>query len=202
MSIYSTHKPSAGGEGGGLYLKIQDGETVKLRIVSEPAIFESESQPDEHGNTRISTRYGWLVYNQDLKQPQILQQSARFFNSVAALAQDDEWGDPTGYDIKVTRQGTGLDTTYNVMPSANREPLSKEAIAALKAIDLIEKLSASPFAQRVAWLVDFDKNGHTLSERSSNPVQAAKKPAAAKSVDEVTLEDVEGQPVDLDDIPF
>jgi len=123
--IYKTHVPQSGG--GGLYLKITDGQTVKLRIVSEPAIFESESQPDEQGHTRISTRYGWLVWNQDEQTPQILQQSATFFKQLAGLAQDDEYGDPTGYDIKVKRDGNGLDTTYMITPSANRDPLGANA---------------------------------------------------------------------------
>jgi hypothetical protein len=146
MSIYSTHKPSVG-EGGGLYLKLEDGQTVKLRIASEPVIFESESEWG--GEKSLSTRYGWLVWNQDTKQPQILQQSARFFKQIAALAQDEEWGDPKEYDIKITRQGTGTETTYNVTPSSNRASLASEVKQQLDKIDLLEKIKASPFAQRV-----------------------------------------------------
>jgi hypothetical protein len=34
------------------------------------------------------------------KQPQILQQAGAFFKQIAALAQDEEWGDPQEYDIR------------------------------------------------------------------------------------------------------
>jgi hypothetical protein len=201
MSIYDTHKPSAG-EGGGLYLKIQDGETVKLRLASEPAIFESESERE--GKTVLTTRYGWLVWNQDANAAQILQQSATFFKSIAALAQDEEWGDPQGYDIKITRQGMALETTYNVMPSANRAPLSAEAQDAIKAIDLLEKLKASPFSQRVMWLSDFDKMSQaakTESKARATEVGAAA-PAQPAAKPDVVIEDIGDEPINLDDIPF
>lgn len=186
--IYKTHVPQSGG--GGLYLKITDGQTVKLRIVSEPAIFESESQPDEQGHTRISTRYGWLVWNQEEQTPHILQQSATFFKQLAGLAQDDEYGDPTGYDIKVKRDGNGLDTTYMITPSANRDPLGANAQKELSAIDLLEKLKASPYAQHVMWLDDA-KN------------KPAPKPEAEDTLLKKTPPTIDrDEPINLDDIPF
>jgi hypothetical protein len=103
-----------------------------------------------------STRYGWLVWNQDEQTAQIIQQSATFFKNLAVLAQDEEYGDPTGYDIKIKRVGQGLETTYTITPSANREPLGESAKKELAAIDLIEKLKASPYAQHVMWLAEAD----------------------------------------------
>lgn len=218
MSIYDTHKPPVG-EGGGLYLKIKDGETVKLRIASEPAIFETEGERD--GKVTLTTRYGWKVYNQDAKAAQILQQSATFFKSIAALAQDEEWGDPRDYDIKITRQGSSFnDTTYTVMPSANREPLDQEASDAVKAIDLLDKLKASPFSQRVFWLSEFDKmasqegSGHTediedlkdaddakrgidKARETADSIKAGKKPK-----EDVVVDVDPSEEIDLSDIPF
>lgn len=187
MSVYETHKPEQGG--GGLYLKITDGQTVKIRIASEPAIFQSESQPDEHGQTRISTRYGWLVWNQDDQTAQILQQSATFFKNLAVLAQDDEYGDPTGYDIKIKRVGSGLETTYTITPSANREPLGASAKQELAGVNLIEKLAASPFSQNVLWLSEFDNPKKTRVEDKS-------------LVEDTVITDIGSEPINLDDIPF
>lgn len=214
-SIYDTHKPSAG-EGGGLYLRIKDGETVKLRIASEPAIFETEGERE--GKTTLSTRYGWVVFNQDAKIAQIFQQSATFFKSIAALAQDEEWGDPQGYDIKVSRTGSGFnDTSYTVTPSANREPLDSEAKDAVKALDLLEKLKASPFSQRVMWLSAWDemaaeaeqgghaeeatdapKSGHDKARETADSIRAGKKEPEL----DVVIEDLGDEPMNLDDIPF
>lgn len=206
MSIYDTHRPQAS-EGGGLYLKIQDGETVKLRIASMPAIYESENERD--GRTTLSTRYGWVVWNQDAKAAQILQQSATFFRSIAALAQDEEWGDPMGYDIKVSRKGTELETKYTIVPSTNRDPLDREAQEAVDAIDLLDKLKVSQFNQRVMWLADFDKmsasgNDHSAGVEELKSAGAVKKTSPPKTAPEpdVVIEDIGDGEINLDDIPF
>lgn len=202
-SIYNTHKP-AGGEGG-LYLRIADGETVRLRLASDPAIFENvPKETDEE--QRISTRYGWIVYNQDLKIAQIFQQGARFFKAIAALAQDDEWGDPTTYDIKVSRKGSSFnDTTYEVVPSPNRDILDADAQSKVKAIDLIEKIEASPFAQRVMWLSEFDKMSREGAQqskaRADEVAAAAPAPKPPVKKDDVVT-DIDDEPINLDDIPF
>lgn len=213
-SIYQSHKPAAG-EGGGLYLKISDGETVKLRIASEPAIFETEGERDDPNNPgekiiTITTRYGWLVWNQETKQAQILQQSATFFKNLAALASDDEWGDPIGYDIKITREGGGFnDTKYFINPSPNREPLSNEAKEALAKIDLLEKLTASPFSQRVMWLADYDKQAAGSEpdySKDIEKVEAAGKGRAVATADstkkDTVVTEIDDEPINLDDIPF
>ena len=192
-SVYDTHKPASGE--GGLYLKISDGETVKLRIISEPAIYESESERD--GKVILTTRYAWLVWNQELNIPQILQQSATFFKSLAAIVQDEEWGDPKEYDIKVSRKGTELETKYNIVPSTNRDKLSTEAMKEVKEVDLIEKIKAGPYAQRVMWLSEYD-------QLASDPTPKAEVKAKPEKdiVHPVNTSDGDDSVVDLSDIPF
>jgi hypothetical protein len=102
MSIYQTYVPPT--QSGG-FLKIEDGKTVILRIASEPVIFQSEYK----GN--LTTRYAWVVYNMAEDAAQIFSQSARFFSNLAVYAKDDEYGDPTTYNIKVTRNGTDTNTS-------------------------------------------------------------------------------------------
>jgi len=46
--------------------------------------------------------------------------------AVRALVSNPKWGDPTGYDITVTKDGTGFDTTYQVMPNPH-SPLDVNA---------------------------------------------------------------------------
>jgi hypothetical protein len=192
MSIYDTHVPESGG--GGLWLKIGDGETVTLRLASEPAIFQAIGKEGEDGHVDIRTRYGWTVWNQNTKTAQILQQSATFYKSIAALAQNKSWGDPATYDIAITRSGTGLETSYNVMPIPNKAPLPKDATDAVASIDLIEKLAASQFNQNVAWLSDYDKTPKAAADPRDNPaaVQDQQKEMGTFNQDDI----------DPDDIPF
>lgn len=202
-NIYKTHTPKS--EGSGLYLKLEDNETVKIRIVSEPAIYETEYKDKATGEVRISTRYAWIVWNQETKTPQIMQQSATFFRSIANLAQDDEYGDPVGYDIKITRNGTGTDTTYAVVPSANRDILDDGAKEAIESIDLIEKLKASPYSQNINWLSDFDPTPKPVAPKPvAQPTRSilGKTTPAKEKKDDVVIEDIGDEPVNLDDIPF
>lgn len=190
MGIYDTHKPKSGG---GQYLKLNDGDTVKVRIASDPIIFESIGERE--GKQSISTRYGWLVWNQDEQAPQILHQSATFFKSIAGLAQNEEWGDPQGYNIQITRRGANFnDTTYVVTPSTNREPLTIAAQNQLRELDLIKATEVSTFNQHVMWLSDFEDGN------KPKPAAAAAEMPPAKP--DPIIDDVGEEPINLDDIPF
>lgn len=153
-SIYDRHIPPS--TGGGLYLKLEDGETAKLRIATEPAIYETENTNKQTGEVTFSTRYAWVVWNVDKESAQIFQQSATFFKSIANLAKDEDYGDPVNYDIKVTRNGTGTDTTYQVVPMPNKAPLSKAARDAVDKVDLMGNLKSSPYVKRPSMLSEFE----------------------------------------------
>jgi hypothetical protein len=148
MSIYQTYTPPS--QSGG-FLKMTDGQTLTLRIASEPVIFNNEFK----GKT--STRYAWIVYNHDENVAQIFQNSARFFNNLAAYAKDEEYGDPTQYNIKVTRKGSDTNTEYTVVTSPKKYPLPQEAKDAVADVDIIEAIKAGQGTSNVFWLSDFAK---------------------------------------------
>lgn len=169
---------------GGIYLKLKDGDSVRMRIIGEPVVFDSvfskEGEPD-----KVSTRYAWPVYNHDEEKVQVFQGSATVFSAIAALAKDEDWGDPEKYDIKVSREGSGAsDTRYSVSPS----PKSKDLPEEMEELDVIEKIAASPNNQRVDLL--------------SNVVKAGKREEKPEEQKDVVIDDVDEGPVNLDDIPF
>jgi hypothetical protein len=124
---------------GGNYMKFQDGEN-KFRILSPPILgwedwkdkkpyrFPMNEKPDApmvHGE-KIKHFWAFLVWNysEDVVQIlQIVQKSVQ--DGIRSLTQDDDWGDPYGYDIKVTKKGKGLDTEYSVNPVPHKK-ISKE----------------------------------------------------------------------------
>lgn len=137
MSIYTEHKPE--GSTDGLYLKLKDGDSYKLRIVSDPVItvYKEGDRP----------RYGWVVYNHDLKKPQVFNAGVSIYGQISALVED--WGEPTDFDIRVKREGSGLqDTTYTVTPVKNSTDVPKDAQAEIDKIDL-------PQATKGKWLSDY-----------------------------------------------
>lgn len=155
-----------------MYLRLNDGEVARLRIASEPVIYDSDYQG------KVSTKYAWVVWNIEKKTAQVFQQSATFFKNLANYAKDPEYGDPTEYDIKVTREGTGTDTVYHITPGRNSYKLDDEALEAVKGVNLVDAVSKGQGVSNVFWLSDFISSG-------------------AQNQD--TTDD---EPINLDDIPF
>jgi len=180
INPYSDYTPPAGS--GGLFLKIDDGKEVKLRIAGDPVVFNNDFQG------QVSTRYGWVVWNYDEKKAQILQQGVTGFKTIANLAQNEDWGDPTTYDIKVKREGQGTDTKYHFSPSPNGKdaPLPKEAQEAVDTVDPLQVIKGS------IWVSDAAKGS-----KVPNAVNAElpTKPDVVHDVDQ-------DEEIDLSDIPF
>jgi len=145
QSIYQSYKPAGGS--GGLYLKIGDGENIKMRIASEPAVFTQEFT-DENGETTVSTRYGWVVWNYAEKKAQVFQGGKSIFNQLADLVEN--WGEPDTFTISIKRTGTMLETRYSVSPLPKSVDLTEAEQAACDLIDLL-------LAVKGVWLKDAEK---------------------------------------------
>lgn len=172
--LYAANKPQGGGNG--LFLKLEDGDNVRMRILDVPVVYDTTFEDPKTHIKKTSVKYAWLVYNHDEEKVQILQGGATIYNSLNDLIQDDDWGDPKNYDIKVSRTGKGMnDTKYSVSPS----PKSKDLPAEMETVDVVAMTNSS----------DFNSNVHKLGE---SPVHK-----------EVVLEDIdENAPLDLGSIPF
>lgn len=186
-NIYKEHTPSGGS---GSYLKFESDKTVRVRIVSEPAIFDSIF---EQGTIRqVSTKYAWLVFNIDEGEVQIMQLPKTGYRNVQAIAADDDYGDPAEneYDLKITRTGQKQQTKYNVVPVAAKYELTEEDKDAIADIDLVKRLEASPNNERVALLSD---------EVDGKRPTAEDKPATRK---DIVTEPMDDQPINLDELPL
>lgn len=130
----------------GNYLKFQDGKN-KLRVLSSAITgweyWNKENKPIrsktpfqgipadakvENGKP-IKPRHFWafVVYNYDAGAVQIAQITQKGIqDDLRALIEDDTWGDPTAYDLTITKSGSGFDTKYTVMPSPKSEAPSED----------------------------------------------------------------------------
>ena len=192
MSVYSEYKPPEGGNN--LYHKFEDGVTYIMRIVSEPVVFQTEFQRGEE--TNISTKYAWLAWDVEGKHPVILQLPVTAYKQVAAFATDPDYGDPTNYNLKMTRTGTGLDTQYNIIASPKQIPLAEvegaeNAKEELDKLDLVELVEKGKGVSHVMWLKD------ALGDKGTKMTQSAVMDTMSKPAN--TVDD---GPVDLSDIPF
>lgn len=140
-SIYSKHKPSGGSD---LYIKLNDGDKIKGRIMSEPAIsiYKQGDKP----------RYSWVVFvrefnDKPVNKAQILTKGVSVYSGIGALVED--WGPPESFDVIFRRTGSGLnDTEYTVTPVKISVDLSEEQLDEVAKIDLVAAIKGK-------WLADF-----------------------------------------------
>lgn len=73
---------------------------------------------DKDGKHKINYFWAFIVWNYEAEKIQILeitQKSIRAY--MEGLNKNVKWGNPTGYDITVTRSGSGLETEYTTVAS-------------------------------------------------------------------------------------
>lgn len=151
-SVYQDHKPQGGND---LYLKLKDGDKVKMRIASEPAIsvYREGDRP----------RYSWVIWNRDAKKAQIYSSGVSVYGQIADLT--EEWGAPQEFDIAIKRTGSGLnDTEYSVVPVKTSDDLDKDEQAEVDKVDL-------PKAIKGKWLADFVEDGELPDPVTDLPPQ-------------------------------
>lgn len=110
--------------------KLPEGEH-RFRIVSRPIAgwldwkdnkpyrYRPEKKPAKSFNPEVPLRPFWAMHVWDYAREglyvmEITQNSIR--KSLEGFALNEDWGDFTGYDIKIKKEGSGKDTKYSVMP--------------------------------------------------------------------------------------
>lgn len=82
------------------------------------------------------TRHFWsmAVWNYATKAVQVLEVTqSTIQKAITKFSKDEDYGDPIGYDIVVSKTGEGMDTEYQVTPKPPKK-LDKEAQAAWDAL--------------------------------------------------------------------
>jgi len=141
MSIYEIEPPM------GQFIKIEPGKTVKLRLVGEGHTFQKTFRGD------VSQRFLSLAIYRNAQtrtsEVKIFEFGWGIMGQLNKLFKDEDFGPLDQYDIKIQRQGEGMQTKYfvNALP---KKPITAEELAmvAAAAIDLeaIAKKSAEPVA--------------------------------------------------------
>src|SRR3990167_34218 len=83
---------------------------------------QEDIKTEKDGSNRINHFWAFVVYNYEAKKIQILQLTQRgIMKTIQGLVKNPKWGNPSGYDITVTRSGSGFDTEYSVVPNPHSE---------------------------------------------------------------------------------
>lgn len=137
---------------GGKYTKLQNG-TTKIRILTSPIIgweyFSNDNKPnrsriayswvpaDSKDGKKAKEFWAFVVYNYDEERIQVMEITQKSLKEqLLALARDEDFGDPKEYDLKITRSGEKLDTTYNIIALGKAEFTNQKAIEEAQDVNL------------------------------------------------------------------
>lgn len=137
------------------YMKFQEGKN-KFRILGSAVVgmeYWKESKPirkhmgekinigeleeDENGELKMPLHFwAFPVYNYSAERIQILEIKQKTIQSaMKALVEDEDWGDPKGYDITVNQIKASGKTSYSVTPSPSKD-LDKTVLGEFQSMPL------------------------------------------------------------------
>ena len=141
------------------YYKLKDGTNI-IRVASDPSVINVHWEETVDGGSRrcvcggagcplckagriYSKRYQMkiLAKEGDEFKPYILECGATIINAIKSFALDPEFGNPTKYNIKINKSGTGMDTKYSCIPSSKKSDLTPEQIEMVNSLPNIEEIN-------------------------------------------------------------
>lgn len=136
---------------GSNYVKLKDGDT-KIRILTSPIVwfeyFTVDNKPkrskvmftstaDMKDAGKVKEFRAFAVWNYAEEKVQIMEiTQASIKSQIYKLANDEDFGDPKTYDLKINRSGKDLETKYQVIALGQKPFDNKEAIEEAKNINL------------------------------------------------------------------
>jgi hypothetical protein len=112
MSIYDMEAPVGNG---GKYLKFKDGDKHRVRLFGDPTSYEAKF-PDQDPKIQFASLCIWRNKETKTNEPRVLQFGWTIQKALRELAKDDEWGNPTEFDIEISATGEKLERKYIVLP--------------------------------------------------------------------------------------
>jgi hypothetical protein len=178
------------------YMRLKEGDNV-IRLLTKPHEFKVHSykaHPDDpgfgkrilssiyHGSDPLidagsKPKRRWLlgIIDRSTQSYKLLDISVTVFKAIQGLVRDEDWGEPTQYDIniKVDKNG-GATGYYSVIPKS-KKPLSAADIEIKEKIDLedIKRRCTPPTPEKVLELMN-DVNAKSPNFKKGTAVTAQK----------------------------
>lgn len=167
-----------------LFVNFEDGDEYKLRVLTTDPVVTTREFEGDNGETNISTKFAFIVYNFTLGRAQILNAGATITKEIQRLHQDEDFGaNIKNIDIKISATGTKLTRKYSVQVLPKTEKLTQEQVKECAAIKLDEIVKGD----RMSFYKPPEEKTVQVEPEEPEP--------------EITDKEVE-EPINLDDIPF
>ena len=142
------------------FMKLQQGMN-RIRIVANPARISVHWVGDADGKNhkvlcpgkecpicqelgeKPQTRYMLMVLDRADGVVKQLEVGRMIMKDIQTLAMDSDFGNPTQYDIKIQKDGSGRETRYHVMPAPSKTPLTaaeKELVDKTPSLESMNKI--------------------------------------------------------------
>lgn len=106
-----------------------------IRWEQKPEELPSNIAPDLGGKISVKRFIAGLVYDYDAQDFKILELTQRtLMDQLFKFMKDSDYGDPTGYDIKISKTGEGKSTEYTLV-AAPPKPLAKDVATAYESVN-------------------------------------------------------------------
>ncbi len=195
-----------------LYMRLQDKNNV-VRMITKPheyMVHRYKTNPDDPGfgerimsslyhgrdplvDKGLKPKRRWLVgiIDRRTQSYKILDMSVSVFKSIQELVRDEDWGDPTQYDIDIKVDKNGGPTGYYTVIPKSKKPLSAADLDIKSQVDLddLKRRCTPPTPEQVEELIK------AIDAKSANN----KKPAGQAAVEEDDEDDVDFPAVDGSD---
>jgi hypothetical protein len=86
-------------------------------------------------------RFQVLAINRKTNKVEILEGGPKIFGEIKQYAVDPEYGDPTKYDFKIKKEGSGRETKYSVIPSPKKSDLTAEESSMVETSKSLEDIN-------------------------------------------------------------
>lgn len=143
------------------YLKLEEGSN-KFRILSKSIVgwldwtndkkpSRTREYPFQLVNHDKPAKHFWafVIFDYKTSSIKILELTQRTVqNAIIELYKNDDWGNPTGYDITIQKTGKDMETKYNVIPSPHK-PMTGDVLSLHESMNInLEALysNGDPFA--------------------------------------------------------
>ena len=173
--------------GGGLYVKFEAGKPLTLRVLTtDPIVSTKEFTDPKTEEVTLSTKFSFIVYNWTDEKAQILSASPGVAKKISELHVDDDFGaNIRNIDIKITPTGEQLRRKYDIQVLPKTQKLTSDQIKEAQGIDLDEKVE-----------------GDRMSIYDPEERAASAEVASASKDEDTEIEDINDEPINMDDIPF
>lgn len=118
--------------GGGSFLKLENDKMTRVRLLDYPFVSSQTFEGD--GETSISTKFTWEVYDYESKTVKLLSKGASVFNQIRDIVELQGEDMPAPFDIGIKVTGSGLTTKYSVVSAPVKEELPEK----LERIDIVK----------------------------------------------------------------